>query len=107
MCWLFWFIVVVRSLSFWLFDGKRIEIMKLFLLYLILNDIKFDFMCICWVVIMLVVLVFIVVVGCIVFKGFNYVLDFMGGMVVEVCFDKLADVDVVCEYLEGVGYGGV
>jgi len=80
--------------------------MKLFPLHLIPNDTKFDFMRTRWVAVSLAALVFIAAIGCIAFKGFNYALDFTGGTVVEVRFDKPADVDAVREHLEGAGYAG-
>lgn len=80
--------------------------MKLFPLHLIPNDTKFDFMRTRWIAIGIAVLVFIVALGSIIGKGFNYALDFTGGTVVEVRFDRPADVDAVREHLETAGYGG-
>lgn len=80
--------------------------MKLFPLHLIPNDTKFDFMRTRWVAIAIAALVFFAALGSIIGKGFNYALDFTGGTVVEVRFDKPADVDGVREHLESAGYAG-
>ena len=69
--------------------------MKLFPLHLIPNDTKFDFMRTRWIAIGIAALVFIAALGSIIGKGFNYALDFTGGTVVEVRFDRPADVDSV------------
>jgi len=80
--------------------------MKLFPLHLIPNDTKFDFMRTRWVAIGIALVVFLVALGSIVGKGFNYALDFTGGTVVEVRFDRAADIDAVREHLERAGYDG-
>ncbi|MDR6094856.1 protein translocase subunit SecF [Stenotrophomonas sp. SORGH_AS_0321] len=80
--------------------------MKLFPLHLIPNDTKFDFMRTRWIAIGIAALVFIAALGSIIGKGFNYALDFTGGTVVEVRFDRPADVDAVREHLETAGYAG-
>ncbi|MCW4454010.1 protein translocase subunit SecF [Flavobacterium sp. MXW15] len=80
--------------------------MKLFPLHLIPNDTQFDFMRTRWVAVGIAVLLFFASVGLIAFKGFNYALDFTGGTVVEVRFEKPANVDEVRDHLEGAGYGG-
>lgn len=81
--------------------------MKLFLLYIFLNDIKIDFMCWCYVVMVVIIVVFLVLVVIIGIKGFNYVLDFIGGILIEVCFDKVVDVEQVCIKFEQSGFEGV
>jgi preprotein translocase subunit SecF len=80
--------------------------MKLFPLHLIPNNTSFDFMRLRGVAVTIAALLFIASVGLIAFKGFNYALDFTGGTVVEMRFDKPADVDAVRENLEKAGYPG-
>lgn len=80
--------------------------MKLFPLHLIPNDTTFDFMRTRWIAVGIAALVFVAALGSIIGKGFNYALDFTGGTVVEVRFDKPADVDAVRDHLETAGYGG-
>ena len=48
----------------------------------------------------------VVAIGAIAFKGFNFALDFTGGTVVEVRFDRPADVDGVRERLAAAGFEG-
>ncbi len=80
--------------------------MKLFPLHLIPNDTKFDFMRTRWVAVIIAAIMFVASIGLIFGKGFNYALDFTGGTVVEVRFEKPADVDAVRDHLEGAGYAG-
>jgi preprotein translocase subunit SecF len=80
--------------------------MKIFPLHLIPNDTKFNFMALRWPAVILAGLMFVASLGLIFGKGFNYALDFTGGTVVEVRFDKPADVDGVREHLEQAGYAG-
>lgn len=80
--------------------------MKIFPLHLIPNDTKFNFMALRWPAVILAGLMFVASLGLIFGKGFNYALDFTGGTVVEVRFDKPADVDGVREHLETAGYAG-
>ncbi len=80
--------------------------MKLFPLHLIPNDTKFDFMRTRWVAVIIAAMLFTASIGLIAVKGFNYALDFTGGTVVEVRFEKPADVDAVRDHLEGAGYAG-
>jgi Preprotein translocase subunit SecF len=80
--------------------------MKLFPLHLIPNDTKFDFMRTRWVAVTIAAIMFVASIGLIFGKGFNYALDFTGGTVVEVRFEKPADVDAVRDHLEGAGYAG-
>ncbi len=80
--------------------------MKLFPLHLIPNDTKFDFMRTRWVAVTIAAMLFVASIGLIAVKGFNYALDFTGGTVVEVRFEKPADVDAVRSHLEGAGYSG-
>ncbi|WP_305804575.1 protein translocase subunit SecF [Stenotrophomonas sp. YIM B06876] len=80
--------------------------MKLFPLHLIPNDTRFDFMRTRWVAVIAAALLLLASIGLMAFKGFNYALDFTGGTVVEVRFEKPADVDSVRQHLEAAGYGG-
>ncbi|MGV8960359.1 MAG: protein translocase subunit SecF [Stenotrophomonas sp.] len=80
--------------------------MKLFPLHLIPNDTRFDFMRTRWVAVIAAALLLVASIGLMAFKGFNYALDFTGGTVVEVRFEKPADVDSVRQHLESAGYGG-
>ena len=80
--------------------------MKIFPLTLIPNDTRIDFMRMRWVAIAIAALVFVASVAVIATKNFNYALDFTGGTVVEVRFDKPADVDGVRERLATAGYEG-
>ncbi|MDR1076410.1 MAG: protein translocase subunit SecF [Xanthomonadaceae bacterium] len=80
--------------------------MKLFPLHLIPNDTKFDFMRLRWICVVLAAAVFLGSIGLIVFKSFNFALDFTGGTVVEVHFEKPADVEAVRRSLEGKGFNG-
>lgn len=80
--------------------------MKLFPLHLIPNDTQFDFMRTRWIAVIAAAVLLLGSIALIAFKGFNYALDFTGGTVVEVRFEKPADVDAVRQHLEGAGYGG-
>ncbi|MEL1263831.1 protein translocase subunit SecF [Pseudoxanthomonas putridarboris] len=80
--------------------------MKIFPLTLIPNDTRIDFMRIRWVAMTVAAILFVAAVGAIGYKGFNYALDFTGGTVVEVRFQKLADVELVREQLAKAGYEG-
>ncbi|MBD9367910.1 protein translocase subunit SecF [Xanthomonas sp. XNM01] len=86
--------------------------MKIFPLTLIPNDTRIDFMRIRWPAIIVAALLFLASIGGMVFnsmtKGsaFNYALDFTGGTVVEVRFDRNVDVERVREQLGQAGYDG-
>ena len=80
--------------------------MTIFPLHLIPVGTNFNFMRLRWPAVILAALVFIASIGLIATKGFNYALDFTGGTVVEVRFDKPADIDGVREHLETAGYAG-
>ena len=69
------------------------------------HDSNFNFMRLRWVSIAVTVLVALVAIGAIAGKGFNYALDFTGGTVVELRFEKPADVDGVRSRLEAAGFG--
>jgi len=79
---------------------------NLFPLSVFPHDSKFDFMRLRWVSTALSVLLLVVAVGAMATKGFNFALDFTGGTVTELRFEKPADVDGVRERLAQVGYEG-
>ncbi|MGH8031103.1 MAG: protein translocase subunit SecF [Luteimonas sp.] len=78
--------------------------MKLFPLHLIPNDTRFDVMRGRYIALTVTLLLLFASIGVIAIKGFHYALDFTGGTVIEVRFDKPADVDGVRQRLEAVGY---
>ncbi|WP_028916062.1 protein translocase subunit SecF [Pseudoxanthomonas sp. J35] len=80
--------------------------MKIFPLTLIPHDTRIDFMKMRWVALIAAAVLFVAAVGTIVTKGFNYALDFTGGTVVEVRFDRSVPVDAVRERLAAAGYEG-
>ena len=80
--------------------------MKIFPLTLIPNDTRIDFMRMRWVSLAIAALLFAASIGTIVLNGFNYALDFTGGTVVEVRFDRPASIDAVRERLADAGYEG-
>src|SRR3546814_12707858 len=59
-----------------------------------------------WVSIAIAVLLAVAALAAIGFKGFNYALDFTGGTLVEMHFDRPANVDHVREQLATAGYDG-
>lgn len=80
--------------------------MKLFPLHLIPNDTNVNFMRLRWLSVGVAVALALVAAWAIGFKGFNFALDFTGGTLVELRFDKTADVDSVRERIEAIGYEG-
>lgn len=78
--------------------------MKLFPLHLIPNDTKIDFLRLRWPAIMLSVVLALVAIGAIATKGFNYALDFTGGVGVELHFQQAPGVDAVRERLAAAGF---
>jgi preprotein translocase subunit SecF len=80
--------------------------MKIFPLKLIPDDTNIDFMRMRWVSLTIALLLAVVAIGAIAFKGFNYALDFTGGTVVEVRFDRPADVEGVRERLAAASFEG-
>jgi preprotein translocase subunit SecF len=78
--------------------------MKLFPLHLIPNNTNVDFMRLRWISIGIAVALALVAAWAIGFKGFNYALDFTGGTLVELRFDRPADVDDVRKHLAAAGY---
>ena len=80
--------------------------MNIFPLTLIPNDTRIDFMKMRWVSLGIAALLFVASIGLIASKGFNYALDFTGGTVVEVRFERSANVDEVRGRLADAGYEG-
>ena len=77
--------------------------MKLFPLHLIPNDTKYDFMRLRTVSLVVAALIAAVCIGAIVTRGFNFAMDFTGGIEVEMRFEKAADVDGVRDRIEAAG----
>src|SRR3546814_106098 len=80
--------------------------MKIFPLHLIPASPNVNFMRLRWVSIAIAVLLAVAALAAIGFKGFNYALDFTGGTLVEMHFDRPANVDHVREQLATAGYDG-
>ena len=68
------------------------------------HDSKFDFMRLRWVSTGLSVLLLLLAFGAMATKGFNFALDFTGGVGVELRYDQAPDVDDVRESLASAGY---
>lgn len=67
-------------------------------------DSKIDFMRMRMVSLAIAALIMFAAIGGMVFKGFNFALDFTGGVGVELAYDKPVDVDGVRERLEAAGF---
>jgi preprotein translocase subunit SecF len=80
--------------------------MSFFPLRLIPHTPNIDFMRLRWPSIIITIVLTIAAIGAIAGKGFNYALDFTGGTVVELRFDRPADVDGVRSRLDAAGHGG-
>src|SRR3546814_17861915 len=80
--------------------------MKIFPLHLIPASPNVSFMRLRWVSIAIAVLLAVAALAAIGFKGFNYALDFTGGTLVEMHFDRPANVDHVREQLATAGSDG-
>ena len=84
--------------------------MKIFPLHLVPNDTNFDFMRLRWVSLTIALLLAVVSVAAMVYnsatKGaaFNYALDFTGGTVVELRYDKAIEIEGVRQRLVDAGY---
>jgi preprotein translocase subunit SecF len=68
------------------------------------HNSKIDFMRLRWVSSALSILLLVVAVGAMATKGFNFALDFTGGIGVELRYAKAPDVDDVRASLEKAGY---
>jgi preprotein translocase subunit SecF len=67
-------------------------------------DSKIDFMRLRMISLAVAALIMFAAIGGMVFKGFNFALDFTGGVGVELAYDKPVDVDGVRERLEAAGF---
>jgi preprotein translocase subunit SecF len=80
--------------------------MKLFPLHLIPANPNVNFMRLRWISISVALLLAVAAAAAMGVKGFNYALDFTGGTLVELRFDRPANVDHVREQLATAGYEG-
>ena len=80
--------------------------MKIFPLTLIPNDTKIDFMRLRVVSMAVAILIALAAIGAIATKGFNYALDFTGGVGVELHYQTTPSVDDVRERLDAAGFEG-
>ena len=78
--------------------------MKIFPLHLIPNDTKIDFMRLRAISLLVALALAVAAVGAIAVKGFNYALDFTGGVGVELHFERPPGVDSVRERLAAAGF---
>lgn len=69
-------------------------------------DSSFDFMRLRWASLVVAALLMFVAIGAMVGKGFNFALDFTGGTVTELKFERPVDVDDVRARLAAAGYEG-
>lgn len=67
-------------------------------------DSKIDFMRLRMISLTVAALIMFAAIGGMVFKGFNFALDFTGGVGVELAYDKPVDVDGVRKRLEAAGF---
>ena len=70
------------------------------------HDSNFDFMRLRWVSLAIALLMLVVAVGAIAVNNFNFALDFTGGTVTELRFERPVEVDDVRKRLDDAGYGG-
>src|SRR5690606_39523077 len=68
------------------------------------HNSKFDFMRLRWVSTGLSIVLLVVAFGAMATKGFNFALDFTGGVGIELRYDQAPDVDDVRESLAAAGY---
>ncbi len=80
--------------------------MKIFPLTLIPNNTRIDFMRLRTVSVALSVLLALAAIGAIAVKGFNFALDFTGGVGVELHFQSPPGVDAVRDRLDAAGFEG-
>lgn len=78
--------------------------MKLFPLHLVPNDTNINFMRLRWISLGVALFLAVGAIAAMAINGFNYALDFTGGTVVELRFQKPAEVDGVRERLAAAGY---
>ena len=68
-------------------------------------DSNIQFMRLRWISLAIAALIMFVAIGAMVFKGFNFALDFTGGTSVQLGFDQPASVDALRARLAANGYG--
>lgn len=68
-------------------------------------DSAFDFMRLRMISLIVAALIMFAAIGGMLFKGFNFALDFTGGVGIELAYDKPVDVDSVRKRLEQAGFG--
>ena len=68
-------------------------------------DSNIHFMRLRWVSLAIAALIMFVALGAMAFKGFNFALDFTGGVGIELRFPKAPDVDNIRTRLDRAGYG--
>ncbi|HEY0502833.1 MAG TPA: protein translocase subunit SecF [Lysobacter sp.] len=68
-------------------------------------DSNINFIRLRWLSLGVAVAMLLVAIGAMAINGFNFALDFTGGAVTEMRFEKPVDVDEVRERLEAAGYG--
>ena len=78
--------------------------MKIFPLNLIPYNSRFDFMRLRFVSVAVAALLTLVAIGAIAFQGFNFALDFTGGVGIELRFAKPVDVDQVRNQVSAAGF---
>ena len=69
-------------------------------------DSKIDFLRLRWIALIASLVLLVAAAGRLATRGLNYALDFTGGTVAEMKFEKPVDLDVVRERLEQEGYEG-
>ena len=69
-------------------------------------DSKIDFLRLRWIALITSLVLLAAACGMLALQGLNYALDFTGGTVAELKFEKPMDLDVVRERLEAEGYAG-
>ena len=80
--------------------------MSLFPLTLIPSNSRINFMAARWVTLAIAAVLAAVSIGALATKGFNYAIDFTGGTVVELRFERPANVDDVRQRLNAAGLQG-
>lgn len=69
-------------------------------------DSNFNFMRLRWASLGLALALLLVSIGAMAFKGFNFALDFTGGTVTELRFERPVDIDDVRSRLDNAGFAG-
>ena len=69
-------------------------------------DSRIDFMRLRWISLAVVILLTVVALGAMVTRGFNFAMDFTGGIGVELRYERTPDVDKVRSQLDAAGFDG-